>query len=87
MRLDDGTRRSGRIVRLDGERAVIQVFEGTRGISLKNTRTALSGGPMKIRLSSEILGRVFDGAGRPKDGLPDIFAEELRDIKQSGLCL
>lgn len=85
LRLDDGTRRSGRIVRLDGERAVIQVFEGTRGISLKNTRTALSGGPMKIKLSSEILGRVFDGAGRPKDGLPDIFAEELRDINGSAI--
>ena len=69
IRLDDGSRRTGRIVQLDGKRAVVQVFEGTRGISLENTRTRLRGRPMEIPLSPEILGRVFDGAGRPIDGL------------------
>ena len=49
------------------------MFEGTRGISLDNTRTRLKGHPMELALSPELLGRVFDGAGRPIDGLGDIY--------------
>jgi V/A-type H+-transporting ATPase subunit B len=71
--LDDGTRRQGRIVQMEGRRAVIQVFEGTRGISLDNTRTRLKGRPMEMPLSPEILGRVFNGAGAPVDGLGNIY--------------
>ncbi|HIU32308.1 MAG TPA: V-type ATP synthase subunit B [Candidatus Caccousia avistercoris] len=73
IRLEDGTMRQGRIVQMEGSRVVIQVFEGTRGISLDNTRTRLKGHPMELALSPEILGRVFDGAGRPIDGLGDIY--------------
>lgn len=73
IRLDDGTMRHGRIVQMDGKRIVVQVFEGTRGISLTNTRTRLLGRPLEMPLSPEILGRVFDGSGRPIDGLGDIF--------------
>lgn len=80
IRLDDGTVRQGRVVQIDGERVVVQVFEGTRGISLKNTKTRLKGHPMEMPLSPEILGRVFDGAGRPIDGLGDIFPEKKVDI-------
>ena len=68
IRMDDGTMRQGRIVQMEGKRVVIQVFEGTRGISLQNTRTRLLGHPMEMPLSPEIFGRVFDGAGRPIDG-------------------
>ena len=57
IRLDDGSRRTGRIVQLDGKRAVVQVFEGTRGISLENTRTRLRGGPLEIPLSPVPAGR------------------------------
>ena len=85
LRLEDGGRRTGRIVQIDGDLAVVQVFEGTRGISLKNTRTVLSGRPMELRLSPEILGRVFDGAGRPRDGLPEIFSEQKADINGSAI--
>ena len=73
IRLEDGTRRQGRVVQMEGSRVVIQVFEGTRGISLDNTRTRLKGHPMELALSPELLGRVFDGAGRPIDGLGDIY--------------
>ena len=69
IRLDDGTTRQGRIVQMEGERVVVQVFEGTRSISLENTRTRLTGHPMEMPLSPEIIGRVFDGAGKPIDGL------------------
>ncbi len=80
IRLEDGTMRQGRIVQMEGNRIVIQVFEGTRGISLDNTRTRLMGHPMEMPLSPEILGRVFDGAGRPIDGLGDIFPEKRANI-------
>jgi len=80
IRLDNGTSRVGRIVQIEGSRAVIQVFEGTRGLSLSNTKTRLTGKPLRIPLSEELLGRVFDGLGRPIDGLGEIYAAERRDI-------
>ncbi len=80
IRLDDGTSRQGRIVQIDGKRVVVQVFQGTRSISLDNTRTRLKGRPMELALSPEILGRTFDGAGRPIDGMGDIYPDERRNI-------
>ena len=81
--LDDGSHRTGRVVQIEGDRAIIQVFEGTRGIGLTNTQTSFQGRPMEIALSKEVLGRIFDGAGRPIDGLGEIFPEERRDINGS----
>ncbi len=78
--LDDGSSRTGRIVKIDGDKVVIQVFEGTRGISMTNVRTVKSGHPMEMKLSPEISGRVFDGLGRPKDGLGEIYPQCSRDV-------
>ena len=80
IRLDNGKVRQGRVVQIEGERIVVQVFEGTRDISLVNTRTRLTGHPMEQALSPEIVGRVLDGAGRPIDGLGDIFPEKKMNI-------
>ena len=80
IRLDNGTTRQGRIVQIEGRRVVIQVFQGTRGISLGNTRTRLLGHPMELALAPEILGRTFDGAGRPLDGLGEVYAERRENI-------
>ena len=80
IRLEDGSMRQGRVVQIDGDRIVVQVFEGTKNISLNNTKTRLKGHPMELALSPEILGRVFDGAGRPIDGLGDIFPEKKMNI-------
>ena len=80
LHLDDGSVRAGRIVKIDGKRVVIQVFEGTRGVSMVNTRTRLSGHPMKLPLSPEILGRVFDGLGRPIDGMGEVYPTCRRDV-------
>ncbi|MDR1002812.1 MAG: V-type ATP synthase subunit B [Oscillospiraceae bacterium] len=80
IRLDNGTKRSGRIIRLEGDRAVIQVFEGTKGISLVNTRTVLKGKPMELSLAPEILGRVFNGVGEPIDALGKIYPTEKNNI-------
>ncbi len=80
IHLEDGGIRYGRIVQIEGKRVIIQVFEGSRGISLRNTRTRLTGHPMELAVSPELLGRIFDGAGRPIDGLGEIFPEKHVDI-------
>ncbi len=83
IRLNDGTVRRGRIVTMEGERVVVQVFQGTRSISLSNTRTRLTGHPMEVSLSSEVVGRVFNGAGEPIDGFGDVFPDKKYDINGS----
>ena len=80
IRLDNGSVRHGRIVTIEGGRAVIQVFEGTRGISLSNTRTRLKGRPMELDLSPEIQGRIFSGVGTPIDGLGKIYPEKRMNV-------
>lgn len=77
---DTGRKRLGRIVELSGDKAVIQVFESTDEMSLKNTRTRLTGRPMEIGLSEDILGRTFNGLGHPIDGLGPVGAEVMRDV-------
>lgn len=77
----DGTKKKlGRIVEINEDKAVIQVFDGTEEMSLKNTHTKLTGHPMEVALSEDILGRVFNGIGEPTDGLGPIIAETKRDI-------
>ena len=70
----------GRIVELYEDKAIIQVFQGTGNMSLTNTHTKLTGHPMELELSSEILGRVFNGIGKPIDGLDNISAEVKKDV-------
>ena len=78
--LDDGTERTGRVAMLEGDKAILQVFEGTQGLSLTNTRTQFTGRPMELPLSEDLLGRVFTGAGRPADGLGDVVPEKFGDV-------
>ena len=73
--VDGKEKRLGRIIEDYEDKAVIQVFEGTDGMSLTNTHTVLTGHPMELAVSSEILGRTFDGIGRPIDGLGPVRAE------------
>ncbi|OUN24522.1 V-type ATP synthase subunit B [Pseudoflavonifractor sp. An85] len=81
----DGSRRYGRVILIEGDKAVLQVFEGTKGISLENTSTHFTGRPMDMALSKEMLGRVFDGAGRPIDGLGELYPDERRNINGSAI--
>lgn len=80
LHLDDGTTRTGRVVKIEGNRVTLQVFEGTRGIAMDNVKTSLLGEGMKLSLSPEILGRVFDGLGRPADSLGEVFPTVRRDV-------
>lgn len=75
FRIDGNTKKLGRIVESYEDKAVIQVFGGTDEMSLLNTHTKLTGHPMEIGLSQDILGRVFNGLGQPIDGLGNIIPE------------
>lgn len=73
-------KRIGRIIEIYDDKAIIQVFEGSEGMSLNNTHTRLTGKPMEIALSPDILGRTFDGIGKPIDGLGRIIPEVTLNI-------
>lgn len=78
--LDNGDVRTGRVIELYEDKAVVQVFEGTTGMSGANTRTRFTGRALKVGLSREILGRTMNGIGRPIDGLGDLMAEARWDV-------
>ncbi len=73
-------RRLGKVLEVGNGKAVVQVFEGTTGLSVAETRAKFVGRAMEMPVSREVLGRVFDGLGRPKDGLPDPVADKFIDI-------
>ena len=85
LTLPNGEKRLGRVVQMEGDKVILQVFEGTSGLSLENTLTEFKGKPLEIPLSAEMLGRVFNGAGKPIDGLGDVFAEKTGDINGRAL--
>jgi V/A-type H+-transporting ATPase subunit B len=76
----DGIKRLGKVLEVGQGKAVIQVFEGTSGLSIKGTKARFLGKTMEVPVSQELLGRIFDGLGRPIDGLPEPIAEEFRDV-------
>jgi V/A-type H+-transporting ATPase subunit B len=75
IRTPEGENRMGQVLESQENLAIIQVFEGTRGLDTDETRVRFSGDIMKISLSKEMLGRSFDGLGRPIDGGPEIIPE------------
>ncbi len=80
LTVDRNKKKIGRIVELYEDKAIIQVFQGTEDMSLFNTHTKLTGHPMEVNLSPDILGRVFNGVGQPVDGLGAILPEVRRDV-------
>lgn len=78
--VDDKTRKMGRIIELYEDKAVIQVFEGTENMSLTNTHTRLTGHPMEVSLSPDMLGRTFNGVGNPIDDLGPLTSDIRRDV-------
>lgn len=70
----------GRIIEVYEDKAIIQVFEGTENMSLMNTQTRLTGKTMEIALSEDVLGRTFNGIGRPIDGMGPIISDIKRDV-------
>lgn len=80
-----GNMRLGRVVALEGSRAVVQVFAGTSGLSLTQTSTRFTGKPMELALAPEIVGRIFNGAGQPIDGLGEVYADRFADVNGSAI--
>jgi V/A-type H+-transporting ATPase subunit B len=78
-----GLSRRGTVLDVSTERAVVQVFEGTVGLDVDRSRVRFLGRSQMLGVSDEIVGRVFDGSGRPKDGGPQIIAQKHLDINGS----
>ena len=78
--VDHKTKKMGRIVELNEDKAIIQVFEGTENMSLDNTHTRLMGRPMEVTVSPEMLGRTFNGIGQPIDDMGPLISEDKRDV-------
>eukprot|EP00891_Asterochloris_glomerata_P008940 jgi/Astpho2/8940/Aster-02620 len=85
LRLGDGTFRRGQVLEVDGSRAVVQVFEGTSGIDNTGTTLEFTGDVLKTPVSRDMLGRVFDGSGKPIDGGPPVLAEVFLDINGASI--
>merc|ERR1711881_348470 len=83
LTLPDGSSRSGQVLEARGNRAVVQVFEGTTGIDVKKTKVEFTGHSLKIGVSEDMLGRIFDGSGRAIDKGPKVLAEDYLDINGS----
>ena len=80
LTLGDGEKRSGQVLEISGKKAVVQVFEGTDGIDNTHTHLEFTGDVLRMPISEEMLGRAFNGSGRPKDGGPPVLAEDFLDI-------
>ncbi|KAG0239551.1 P-loop containing nucleoside triphosphate hydrolase protein [Mortierella sp. GBAus27b] len=83
LTLPDGTRRAGQVLEVQGKRAVVQVFEGTTGIDAKQTHVEFSGDVLRMPVSEDMLGRVYNGSGKSIDKGPKVFAEDYLDIQGS----
>ena len=80
VKLHDDSIRMGRVLEISQDKAVVQMFEENRGINIKNAKAKFLGKTMQIGLSNDLLGRILDGAGKPKDKGPEIIPEVTRDI-------
>uniref|UniRef100_A0AAY4E569 Vacuolar proton pump subunit B n=1 Tax=Denticeps clupeoides TaxID=299321 RepID=A0AAY4E569_9TELE len=80
LTLPDGTKRSGQVLEVTGSKAVVQVFEGTSGIDAKKTSCEFTGDILRTPVSEDMLGRVFNGSGKPIDRGPAVLAEDYLDI-------
>jgi len=76
----EGEKRLGKVLEVGNGKAVVQVFEGTTGLSVSGTNAKFVGKVMEMPVSEQVLGRVFDGLGRAKDGLPEPVATSFLDI-------
>ncbi|KAF7704744.1 V-type proton ATPase subunit B, kidney isoform [Silurus meridionalis] len=80
LTLPDGSKRSGQVLEVIGSKAVVQVFEGTSGIDAKKTACEFTGDILRTPVSEDMLGRVFNGSGKPIDRGPVVLAEDYLDI-------
>jgi V-type H+-transporting ATPase subunit B len=80
LTLADGSERTGQVLEVAGSKAVVQVFEGTSGIDNRGTSVEFTGNILTTPVSEDMLGRIFNGSGKPIDKGPEVLAEEFLDI-------
>ncbi len=83
IKMQTGETRRGRVLEINGDKAMVQIFEGSSGINLPNTTVRFLGHPLELGVSQDMIGRVFDGLGNPIDDGPKIMAEKRVDINGS----
>ena len=81
LTLGNGQQRAGQVLEVHGKKAVVQVFEGTQNIDSRNTHCEFTGDTLKMGISEEMLGRLFNGSGKAIDQAPPVFAEDFLDIQ------
>ena len=80
IELPDGSVRRCKVLEVNGDKAVVQLFESSAGINLKDSKIRFLGHPLQLAVSGDMLGRVFNGMGQPIDGGPEILPEKYLDI-------
>ncbi|MGX7418494.1 V-type ATP synthase subunit B [Carnobacterium gallinarum] len=80
IQMQNGETRHGQVLEVDGDKAMVQIFEGSDGINLKDSKVRFLGRPLSLGVSEDMVGRVFDGMGRVKDGGPELLAEKRLDV-------
>lgn len=80
VRMQNGELRKGQVLEVQQDKALVQIFEGTGGINLRDSAVRFLGHPLELGVSEDMIGRVFDGLGRPKDNGPEILPEKMLDI-------
>ncbi|EFI41631.1 V-type ATP synthase subunit B [Peptoniphilus sp. oral taxon 386] len=83
IELQTGEKRRGRVIEIDGDKAMVQIFEGSSGINLQETSVRFLGRPLELGVSPDMIGRVFDGLGQPIDDGPRIIPNAKIDINGS----
>ncbi len=83
VELPSGEMRRGKVLEIEGNKAVIQMFEGTSGLDVPSTKVRFQGSVLELPVSNDLLGRAFSGSGKPIDGQPEIIPDEMRDINGS----
>ncbi|MDD3705329.1 MAG: V-type ATP synthase subunit B [Clostridiaceae bacterium] len=83
IEMKSGELRRGKVLEVSGNTALVQLFEGSTGININEAKVRFTGHSLELPVSTDMLGRVFDGMGRPKDGGPKILPESRKDINGS----
>jgi V/A-type H+-transporting ATPase subunit B len=80
IEMKNGEQRRGKVLEVSGNTALVQLFEGSQGLNIEESKVRFTGHSLELPVSTDMLGRVFDGLGRPKDGGPKIIPESRNDI-------
>lgn len=80
IQMQNGEKRRGQVLEIAGDKAMVQIFEGSAGINLRDTKVRFTGKPLSLGVSEDMVGRVFNGMGQVNDGGPNIIPEKMLDI-------